>query len=650
MTTASGRNYEYDLVVIGGGSGGLAAAKEAAKCKPGLKVAVFDYVVPTIHGTKWGLGGTCVNVGCIPKKLMHYSAVLGHAIEDANEFGWSVDRQTATHDWAKMSGLIIDYIRSLNFAYRTGLTSAHVEYINGHCQFLDPHTIQWKGQAGKSGTVTAERVILSVGGRPSMGKVPGTELCISSDDIFWKKANPGKTLVIGAGYIALECAGFLNGLGNDVTVMVRDKFMRKFDEQCAGQIGELMERRGIRFLLPASCTAFKAARPAAVPDDAEMLADGSRRWKEGGKEHVVFPSGAKKVGDVLQPGPVIVSYRDARDPSRELTEEFDTVLLATGRDACIENLGLDKAGVRVHNRKILVDADEATSVPHIFAVGDATTGLPSLQHDASLAVDRPELTPVAIQAGQLLSRRLYLAGGGPQMRYHVVPTTVFTPDEYGFVGLSQEEAARPVAAGGVGAENVEVWVSRFGNLEISPTHPHPKPTASKVHTGQNLWLRKYCERHNLWWPIVCFDKGDTVLLHGHQGTVVDTTSGPAGELQYAVAVGDKTAAVASGLLELTPDKELERAEVFVKANCLAKLVCDKSRNNRVVGFHFIGPNAGEVTQGFALALSLGATKQDFDSMVGIHPTAAEEFAVLTTTVASGKSFLKPAGCGGGSCG
>lgn len=481
-----------------------------------------------------------------------------------------------------------------------------------------------------------------------MGNLPGTELCISSDDIFWKKENPGKTLVIGAGYIALECAGFLNGLGNDVTVMVRDKFMRKFDQQCAGQIGELMERRGIRFLLPASCTSFRALHPASAPVEAVKMPDGSRRWTEGGKEHCVLPSGAKMVSNILQrAGPIEVAYHDK---GQAVVEVFDTVLIATGRDACIEGLGLDKAGVRVHNRKILVDDKETTTAPHIFAIGDAATGVPSLKSDVALAVDRPELTPVAIQAGQLLSRRLYLPKGAPTMRYNMIPTTVFTPDEYGFVGMSQEEAARPLSEGGIGAENIEVWSSRFGNLEISPTHPHPMATKSTVLTGRNLWLRKYCEQNKLWWPIVCFDKDDSVMIHGQPGTVLDRIQKASGDIQYKVQVGSSTHEVASQLLDLSPEKEAERAEVFVKANCLAKLVCDKSRNNKVVGLHFIGPNAGEVTQGFAMALALGATKQDFDDMVGIHPTAAEEFAVLTNTMASGKSFLKPAGCGGGSCG
>lgn len=422
MSSMTESKYDYDLVVIGGGSGGLAASKEAAKANPDLKVAVLDYVVPSVQGTKWGLGGTCVNVGCIPKKLMHYSAILGHKLEDAKEFGWSVDRQTATHDWPTMVTAITDYIRMLNFSYRTGLRSAGVTYINGYAKFVDEHTINWKGIGKNEGTITAEKFIIATGGRPTMGNVPGNELCLSSDDLFWRKQNPGKTLVIGAGYIALECAGFLHGIGNDVTVMVRGQFMRKFDQQVAGQVGELMERRGIRFLMPASCTSFvKANKAFQAADGAETDASGVSRWEEKGKIHQLYPSGALQVTDPsngkvnwkFPEGPIRVEYNYNDGPLKGHTavEEFDTVLMATGRTACVQDLDLDKAGVFVNYGKVLVDENEATTTPHIYAIGDVATGIK--QHSVGDkrkmvdSEDRPELTPVAIQAGQLLARRLY---------------------------------------------------------------------------------------------------------------------------------------------------------------------------------------------------------------------------------------------------
>ena len=203
-------SYEYDLVVIGGGSGGLSAAKEATKVNPSARVLVLDLVQPSLHGTRWGLGGTCVNVGCIPKKLMHHAATMGALMHNhAPQFGWQ-GLGGVTHDWAAMVHLITDYIKSLNFSYRSSLTGANVKYIEGYAQFADQHSLKWEGRTGKQGTLTFDKALIASGGRPTYLDIPGRELAITSDDIFWSKKAPGKTLVIGAGYIALECASFMH--------------------------------------------------------------------------------------------------------------------------------------------------------------------------------------------------------------------------------------------------------------------------------------------------------------------------------------------------------------------------------------------------------------------------------------------------------
>jgi pyruvate/2-oxoglutarate dehydrogenase complex dihydrolipoamide dehydrogenase (E3) component len=219
----------------------------------------------------------------------------------------------------------------------------------------------------------------------------------------------------------------------DVTIMVRSILLRGFDQQIAEQIGEVMERDTIRFIRPAYTTKME-------------------RKTEG--------------------GPISVSYYNEETKETKI-EEFDTVLFAIGRDAVIKDIGLDKAGVRLERGKIVVDDSEQTNVPHIYAIGDCI-------------LDKPELTPVAIAAGKLLAARLF-GGGRRKMDYINIPTTVFTPLEYGACGYSQE-----AAEAAFGATNVECYVSRFGVLESAIPFPENLPVPkSGYFIGPNLWARKH---------------------------------------------------------------------------------------------------------------------------------------------------------------
>jgi len=371
--------YDYDLVVIGGGSGGLAASKEAV-AQGASKVAVLDYVKPSPAGTQWGLGGTCVNVGCIPKKLMHNAALINESIHaDAAAFG--LDGVVAgTHSWENMRLNVQNHIRGLNFKYRVNLRENKVTYLNNLAKFKDAHTIIATDKKGQEKEITAARFLVAVGGRPTSLDCEGGDLAISSDDVFSMEKSPGKTLCVGASYISLECAGFLAGLGLDVTVAVRSILLRGFDRECADLIGSYM-KSNINL-----------------------------------REKVV-PTKLEKVGD----NEIKVTFSD------DSTDTYNTVLVAIGRTADTKSLGLENVGVDANpkNGKIIT-THEQTSTPNIYAVGDVMEGC-------------PELTPVAIKAGVQLAKRLF-GGSEEPMDYRSVCTTVFTPLEYGTVGYSEEEA------------------------------------------------------------------------------------------------------------------------------------------------------------------------------------------------------------------
>lgn len=404
--------FTYDLVVIGGGSGGLACSKEAQKL--GAKVAVLDFVKPSPAGSKWGLGGTCVNVGCIPKKLMHNAALLGEHARDAKGFGWS-GLDTPTHDWEVMRENVQDYIKGLNFGYRVQLREAGVTYLNKLGRFVGPNQLECTDAKGKKEVITSARFVLATGGRPTPLDFPGAEHALTSDDIFMKDTAPGRTCVIGAGYVALECAGFLTGLKQgEVTVLVRSVPLRTFDQDVVKFITDYMTHAGTRIVL------------GVLPKSIEKLSNGR----------------------------FLVTYGDKDSSS---SEEFDTVLQAVGRTPDLTTLGLDsiaEGGISIDSRsgKVLCKSEQ-TSVPHVYAIGDIVHGT-------------PELTPVAILAGKLLSKRLF-GHSDEQIDYKLIPTAVFTPLEFGTVGLSEDEANNMY-----GAENIECYVSAFAPLEWSITNNH----------------------------------------------------------------------------------------------------------------------------------------------------------------------------------
>uniref|UniRef100_A0A0K0F3L6 Thioredoxin reductase 1 (inferred by orthology to a C. elegans protein) n=1 Tax=Strongyloides venezuelensis TaxID=75913 RepID=A0A0K0F3L6_STRVS len=238
---------EYDLIVIGGGSGGLAASKQAAEL--GKRVAVLDFVKPTPIGTTWGLGGTCVNVGCIPKKLMHQTSLLEHSLDDTRRFGWSVPREGISLNWTKMKDAVQDHIAGLNWNYKIHLREKGVKYINGYGEVTGPFEVTATDKKKKKTVMTADKIFILVGLRPKYPDIEGAkEYAIKSDDLFSLPYNPGKTLCIGVSYVSLECAGFIKGISNEADVMVRSVLLRGFDQDMAERIRKQTIDEGIKFI------------------------------------------------------------------------------------------------------------------------------------------------------------------------------------------------------------------------------------------------------------------------------------------------------------------------------------------------------------------------------------------------------------------
>ncbi|KAB0359939.1 hypothetical protein FD754_004095 [Muntiacus muntjak] len=231
-----------------GGPGGQGPVCGVPAAQLGKKVAVLDYVEPSPRGTRWGLGGTCVNVGCIPKKLMHQAALLGGMIRDAPHYGWAVAQ--APHDWATLADAVQNHVKSLNWGHRVQLQDRKVKYFNVKASFVNAHTVCGVSKGGEETLLSAEHIVIATGGRPRYPThIEGAlEYGITSDDLFWLKEAPGKTLVVGASYVALECAGFLTGLGLDTTVMIRSVPLRAFDQQMASLVTEHMASHGTRVL------------------------------------------------------------------------------------------------------------------------------------------------------------------------------------------------------------------------------------------------------------------------------------------------------------------------------------------------------------------------------------------------------------------
>ncbi|KAI9303939.1 hypothetical protein BJ944DRAFT_203576 [Cunninghamella echinulata] len=411
-------NNVYDYVVIGGGSGGLASARRASGIH-GAKVALIE--------AQAKLGGTCVNVGCVPKKVMWNAASIAEALRDARQYGFEYENNTVRFDWQTFKEKRDNYIKRLNGIYERNLGNDKVEHIQGWASFKDKQTIKVKQGEGKEIEIKGKHILVAPGGHPTEPplSLPGREYVINSDGFFDLEHQPERVAVIGTGYIGIELAGIFNTLGTKTTVFSRTQhILRPFDPIIRDNLLKEMQSVGVDF---AYHTKIKAL---------------------------------EKKNNNNGNGPIIIHYETNGQPT---TLEVDCVVWATGRSPNTKGLNLDVAGIQTNDRGyITVDDYQNTSVNGIYALGDVS--------------GNHELTPVAIAAGRKLSDRLF---GGPQFKdskldYTNIPTVVFSHPTAGTIGLTEQQARDKY-----GDDNVKVYTSRFTNMYFAMLE-HKEPTAYKL--------------------------------------------------------------------------------------------------------------------------------------------------------------------------
>ena len=392
-------NYDYDLFVIGAGSGGVRASRMAAGYGARVAVAEERY-----------LGGTCVNVGCVPKKLLVCASGFADHYREASGFGWTAAEPA--FDWGRLIANKNREIERLNGIYRGLLEDAGVDLFEGRARLVDPHRVEVTLPGRIRRYFSAENILVATGSWPHRPMIPGIEYAISSDDAFHLKRLPERFAVVGGGYIGVEFAGILAGLGCRVTLIYRGElFLRGFDEEVRRHLVGEMRSRGIELRFDCEVEAVEWIGPG--------------------------PSGNGTGSDRLR-------LRFAAGD--ELT--CGEALFATGRRPNVLGLGLDTCGVELGEQgEVRVDEYSRSNVPNIWAIGDVT--------------DRLNLTPVAIHEAMCLSRTLFADEPTP-VDHKTVATAVFSQPPLAAVGLTEAEARERYG-------DVDVYRSRFRPLKLTLT-------------------------------------------------------------------------------------------------------------------------------------------------------------------------------------
>ena len=402
---------ECDYLVLGGGSGGLASARRASGMY-GAKAIVVEVA---------RLGGTCVNVGCVPKKVTWYAASVAETIKDAKNYGFNVE-QTKPFDWPMFKEKRDAFVKRLNGIYEKNLLNDKVEYFHGLARFVDPHRVKVTLDDNSEIDIKAKKILVAVGGHPDLPEIPGAQHGITSDGFFELAEQPKKVAVVGAGYIAVELAGMFHALGTETHLFIRhDKFLRTFDPIIQEKVVAEYERQGIHLHKNSSVV------------KAEDLGNGMKKlhYKEGGSEGSV---------------------------------EADCLLWAIGRSPELEKLNLEITGVELTDKHHLKTDDyQNTNVDHIYSLGDAC--------------DRGfELTPVAIAAGRKLSDRLFGGVENAKLVYENIPSVVFAHPTVGSIGMTEPEAREKY-----GDDKIKIYTSNFTAMYYSMMDADDKgPTSYKL--------------------------------------------------------------------------------------------------------------------------------------------------------------------------
>lgn len=380
---------KFDLIVIGGGSGGIASAKRSAGY--GAKVLL-------IEGAKYG--GTCVNVGCVPKKIMFNAAHTAEIIKESKNFGFSnlnVDDDALKFDWKGVKKARDRYIERLNGIYERGLDKLNITRVMGWASFESNNSIKVNNEI-----YTSDNIVIAVGGEPDALGVPGDEYVSNSDDFFALEEQPKKVAILGAGYIAVELSGVFQGLGTQASLFVRgDTAMRNMDSMLSEHLDKSMKHSGVEII------------------------------------NFTTVSNIKKNDD----GKLELTTKDDRSFG-----DFDMIIAAIGRHPNTKSLGLDKTGVTTNKRGYIeVNEFQQTKVPSITALGDVCGEI--------------ELTPMAIAAGRRLGDRIFGGHKTAKADYSMVPTVVFSHPTIGTIGMTEKQAKEKY-----GEDKIKVYTSGFVNL------------------------------------------------------------------------------------------------------------------------------------------------------------------------------------------